>query len=45
MNTQPTQPEKPEKKPDEKGGFFFSTSIKITDLTENKVIVQKRGDQ
>jgi hypothetical protein len=44
-NTQPKLPEKQEKKPDEKSGFFFSTSVKITDLSDNKVILQKRGDQ
>lgn len=34
----------PEKKPNEVGGFYFSSSVKITDPNTNEVLVQMRGD-
>jgi hypothetical protein len=34
----------PEKKPNENVGFYFSSSIKITDPQTGKVLVQKRCD-
>ena len=34
----------PEKKPNEVGGFYFSSSLKITDPNTNEVLVQMRGD-
>jgi hypothetical protein len=38
------QPEKPSKKPNENGGFYFSSSVKITDPDTKEVLVQMRGD-
>ena len=38
------QTEKPEAKPKEHGGFYFSSSIKITDPNTKEVLVQMRGD-
>jgi hypothetical protein len=35
---------KVDKKPNEKAGFSFSSSIKITDPVTGKVLVQKRAD-
>lgn len=32
-------------KPNEKAGFHFSTSIKITDPNTKEVLLAKRGDQ
>jgi len=32
------------KKPNEVGGFYFSSGIKIFDPNTNEVLVQKRGD-
>ena len=32
------------KKPDESGGFYISTHIKITDPNTKEILVQKRGD-
>ena len=34
----------PEKKPNETGGFFFSSFLKITDPNTKEVLVQTRGD-
>lgn len=34
----------PEKKPNETGGFYFSSSIKIFDPETQEILVQKRGD-
>ena len=31
-------------KPNETGGFYFSSSVKIFDPNSQEVIVQKRGD-
>ena len=36
--------EKLSKKPDEIGGYYFSSSIKIFDPNTKEVLVQKRGD-
>lgn len=33
-----------DKKPNEVGGFYFSSHIKITDPNSKEVLVQKRGD-
>ena len=33
-----------EKKPNETGGFYFSSSIKIFDPETQEILVQKRGD-
>ena len=38
------QPEKSVKKPNENGGFYFSSSVKITDPNTKEVLVQMRGD-
>jgi hypothetical protein len=38
------QPEKPGDKPNEHGGFYFSSSVKITDPNTKEVLVQMRGD-
>jgi len=32
------------KKPDEHGGFYFSSHLKITDPNTKEVLVQTRGD-
>lgn len=34
----------PEKKPNETGGFYFSSFLKITDPNTKQVLVQTRGD-
>lgn len=40
-----TQPEKKEiGKPDETGGFYFSSSVKIFDPNSNEIIMHTRGD-
>jgi hypothetical protein len=38
------QLEKPGVKPNEHGGFYFSSSVKITDPDTKEVLVQMRGD-
>jgi hypothetical protein len=38
------QPEKPGPKPNEHGGFYFSSGIKITDPNTKEVLVHMRGD-
>lgn len=38
------QNEPKQKKPDEQGGFMFSSAIKIFDPNTSEIIVQKRGD-
>lgn len=35
---------KPETKPNEHGGFYFSSHIKIFDPNTKQILVQKRGD-
>jgi hypothetical protein len=35
---------KPESKPNEHGGFYFSSHLKIFDPNTKQVLVQKRGD-
>jgi hypothetical protein len=40
--TKPVQEYGP--KPDEHGGFYFSSHLKITDPTTKEVLVQTRGD-
>lgn len=34
----------PQKKPNEIGGVYFSSTIKIFDPETNEILVQKRGD-
>ena len=34
-----------EKKPDEMGGIYFSSSIKISDPETKEILVEIRGDQ
>lgn len=36
--------QKPEKKPNDQIGFYFSSSVKIFDPNTKEVLVQKRGD-
>ena len=36
--------EEPVTKPDETGGFYFSSFVKITDPNTKEVLVQTRGD-
>jgi hypothetical protein len=36
--------EKPGPKPNEVGGFYFSSGVKITDPNTKEVLVQMRGD-
>lgn len=31
-------------KPNETGGFYFSSSVKIFDPNSHQIIIQKRGD-
>ena len=35
---------KKQKKPDDHGGFYFSSKLKIFDPNTNEIFVQKRGD-
>jgi len=37
-------PKESQVKPNETGGFFFSSHLKITDPNTKEVLVQKRGD-
>jgi hypothetical protein len=34
----------PEKKPNETGGFYFSSFLKISDPNTKEILVQTRGD-
>lgn len=36
--------DRPGPKPNEHGGFYFSSSVKITDPNTKEVIVEMRGD-
>lgn len=38
------QPEKAVQKPNEQIGFYFSSSVKITDPNTKEVLVHMRGD-
>jgi hypothetical protein len=38
------QDKKPESKPNESSGIYFSSSIKISDPNTKEVLVQMRGD-
>ena len=42
--SQVNQEKKTEPKPNELGGFYFSSHLKITDPNTKEVLVQKRGD-
>jgi hypothetical protein len=46
MNENAETQQKPEEseKPNEFGGFYFSSSIKIFDPESKEILVQKRGD-
>ena len=48
MNTSENKPEPvksdSEVKPNEHGGFYFSSHVKITDPNTKEVLVQTRGD-
>ena len=46
MNTvdESTETPKVETKPDEIGGFYFSSFLKITDPETKEILVQMRGD-
>jgi hypothetical protein len=37
-------PEKPGPKPNETGGFYFSSFLKISDPNTKEILVQTRGD-
>lgn len=39
-----SEPKKQEKKPNENGGFYFSSFLKIYDPKTKEILVQKRGD-
>ena len=38
------KPQETEKKPNEVGGVYFSSSIKIFDPNTKEILVQQRGD-
>lgn len=44
MESQSKEGKKPETKPNEHGGFYFSSHVKITDPNTKEVLMQKRGD-
>jgi len=44
MNINQEEEEVVEKKPNELGGFYFSSSVKITDPNTEEILVQIRGD-
>jgi hypothetical protein len=47
MNNQPNQKpaeDKTEKRPNELGGFYFSSHLKIHDPNSKEVLVKMRGD-
>jgi len=39
-----SEPERQGPKPNENGGFYFSSTVKITDPNTKEVLVQMRGD-
>lgn len=43
-NNKNSQDSKAEVKPNESGGFYFSSFLKITDPNTKEVLVQTRGD-
>ena len=43
-NSENKSPESQEVKPNEHGGFYFSSSVKITEPNTKEVLVQIRGD-
>lgn len=38
------QPQHAERKPNEVGGFYFSSSVKISDPNTKEILVQTRGE-
>jgi len=44
MSEQSTEKKEVETKPNENGGFYFSSFLKITDPETKEVLVQTRGD-
>lgn len=45
MNNETPTPNNPIKKPDDIIGFYFSSSVKITDPETKEVLLQVRGDE
>lgn len=43
-NKEPQESEYVGPEPDESGGFYFSSFLKITDPNTNEVLVETRGD-
>lgn len=43
-NSEKTQDQPVEKKPNETGGFYFSSFLKVTDPNTGEILVQTRGD-
>jgi hypothetical protein len=43
-NTKPQLTEEYGPKPDESGGFYFSSFLKITDPNTKEILVETRGD-
>ena len=43
-NTENKQTTEESKKPNELGGFYFSSVVKIFDPETSEILVQKRGD-
>ena len=43
-NSEGNQVDRPGPKPNEVGGFYFSSSVKIFDPNSKEVILHKRGD-
>jgi len=45
MNTNTPKPQEIKSpKPNDQAGFYFSSSVKITDPNTKEILVQKRGD-
>lgn len=44
QNLKKTPPDNKNIKPNEVGGFYFSSTLKIFDPNTKQVLVQKRGD-
>jgi hypothetical protein len=43
-DSQENQQNKSESKPNDVGGFYFSSHLKISDPNSKEILVQKRGD-
>lgn len=44
VESQEKKPQTVEKTPNEHGGFYFSSFVKIFDPNTKEILVQKRGD-